>query len=135
MVGVACAAHCRAEHHADVALLMLMYTVAAYRPRRDSILVLAAYAAGSFYAIVTWGPVRGINLLERALVISVLFFGSALIAWVLGDSMRYRRGYYAALEDKAARLEAERHAQAEASPPRPSGPGLPGSCTTWSPTM
>jgi signal transduction histidine kinase len=98
--------------NADVALLVLIYTVAAYRPRRDSVVVLAAYAAGSFYAIVTWGPVRGINLLERALVISVLFFGSALVAWVLGDSMRYRRGYYAALEDKAARLEAERHAQA-----------------------
>jgi len=26
--------------------------------------------------------------------------GSSLIAWVLGDSMRYRRGYYSALEDR-----------------------------------
>ena len=43
----------------------------------------------------------------------MLFGGLALLAWVLGDSMRYRRGYYAALEDKAARLEAERHAQAK----------------------
>ena len=34
------------------------------------------------------------------------------MVWILGDSMRYRRGYYAALEDRAARLEAERHAQA-----------------------
>ena len=42
-----------------------------------------------------------------------LFGGMALLAWVLGDSMRYRRGYYAALEDRAARLEAERDAQAK----------------------
>jgi signal transduction histidine kinase len=36
-----------------------------------------------------------------------------VLVWVLGDSMRYRRGYYAALEDRAARLEAERDAQAK----------------------
>ena len=42
-----------------------------------------------------------------------MFAGSSLIAWVLGDSMRYRRGYYASLEDRAARLERERDAQAQ----------------------
>jgi signal transduction histidine kinase len=96
----------------DVALLVLIYTVAAYRPRRDSAVVLALYSAGSIIAAITWGPVRGIDLVELIGFVSVLFFGSAVIAWVLGDSMRYRRGYYAALEDRAARLEAERHAQA-----------------------
>ncbi len=37
-----------------------------------------------------------------------------LAAWVLGDSVayRYRRAYYASLEERAARLEAERDAQA-----------------------
>ena len=44
---------------------------------------------------------------------SVVFAGSSLIAWVLGDSVRYRRGYYASLEDRAARLERERDAQAQ----------------------
>ena len=96
----------------DVALLVLIYTVAAYRPRRDSAVVLALYSAGSIIAAITWGPVRGIDLVELIGFVSVLFFGSAVIAWVLSDSMRYRRGYYAALEDRAARLEAERHAQA-----------------------
>ena len=96
----------------DVALLVLIYTVAAYRPRRDSAVVLALYSAGSVIAAITWGPVRGVDLVELIGFVSVLFFGSAVIAWVLGDSMRYRRGYYAALEDRAARLEAERHAQA-----------------------
>ena len=40
--------------------------------------------------------------------------GAALTAWVLGDSVayRYRRAYYASLEERAARLEAERDAQA-----------------------
>jgi signal transduction histidine kinase len=42
-----------------------------------------------------------------------VFAGPALLAWVLGDSMRYRRAYYASLEDRAARLEAERDAQAK----------------------
>jgi hypothetical protein len=36
--------------------------------------------------------------------------GAALTAWVPGDSVayRYRRAYYAALEERAARLQAER---------------------------
>ena len=42
----------------------------------------------------------------------VVVGGTALVAWVLGDSMRYRRAYYLALEDRAARLERERDAQA-----------------------
>ena len=35
------------------------------------------------------------------------------LAWVLGDSMRTRRAYYAQLEERAARLEKEREAQAK----------------------
>ena len=38
---------------------------------------------------------------------AALFYGPALLAWLLGDSMRWRRGYYRALEERAARLEAE----------------------------
>jgi signal transduction histidine kinase len=37
----------------------------------------------------------------------------ALTAWLLGDMMRWRRGFYAALEERAARLERERDAQAQ----------------------
>ena len=43
----------------------------------------------------------------------VVYGGTALLAWVLGDSMRYRRAYYVALEDRAARLERERDIQAQ----------------------
>jgi signal transduction histidine kinase len=57
--------------------------------------------------------VPGILLFWRLVFASILFGGLELAIWILGDSMRYRRGYYAALEDKAARLEAERNAQAK----------------------
>jgi signal transduction histidine kinase len=98
----------------DVAVLVMIYTVAAYRPRRDSLTVLAICLIGSGIAVVAWSPVRGVaGLVERVFLASVMFGGTALIAWVLGDSMRYRRGYYAALEDRAAQLEAEKDAQAK----------------------
>jgi signal transduction histidine kinase len=97
----------------DVAVLVLIYTVAAYRPRRESVITLLICLAGSAVAIAVWVPTRDAQRLLLALFLAVLFGGSTLTAWVLGDSMRYRRGYYAELEDKAARLEAERHAEAK----------------------
>ena len=97
----------------DVAVLILLYTVAAYRPRRNSIPALLACLGGAALAAMAWAPVRGIDLTQRLIFAALLVGGLALAAWVLGDSMRYRRGYYAALEDKAARLEAERHAEAK----------------------
>ncbi|HXZ63538.1 MAG TPA: histidine kinase [Streptosporangiaceae bacterium] len=98
----------------DVALLVLLYTVAAYRPRRYSIPALLTCIGGSLIAVLVWLPVPGqVGLPERLFVASFLFGGISFACWVLGDSMRYRRGYYAALEDKAARLEAERHAEAK----------------------
>lgn len=98
---------------ADVALLVLLYTVAAYRPRRASIMALLVCLAGSAVAVLTWGPVHGVNLIWRLIFSAFLFGGLELTVWILGDSMRYRRGYYAALEERAARLEGERHAQAK----------------------
>jgi signal transduction histidine kinase len=106
---------------ADVAVLILLYTMAAYRPRRASITALLVCLAGSTVAVLEWGPSLGGPpggptgpQLATRLVFSVFLFGGLELAvWILGDSMRYRRGYYAALEDKAARLEAERSAQAK----------------------
>jgi signal transduction histidine kinase len=97
----------------DVALLVLLYTVAAYRPRR-SIPALLTCIGGSLVAVLVWLPVPAgrVGLGERLLLGICLFGGISLACWILGDSMRYRRGYYAALEDRAARLEAERHAEA-----------------------
>jgi signal transduction histidine kinase len=98
---------------ADVAVLILLYTVAAYRPRKASILALLVCLGGSAIAAYAWLPVHRVDLPWRILFASLLFGGVELTVWILGDSMRYRRGYYAALEDKAARLEAERHAQSK----------------------
>jgi len=98
---------------ADVAILILLYTVAAYRPRKASILALLVCLGGSAIAAYAWIPVNRFDLVWRILFASLLFGGLELTVWILGDSMRYRRGYYAALEEKAARLEAERHAQSK----------------------
>jgi signal transduction histidine kinase len=96
----------------DLAVVMLLYTLAAYRPRRASITGLAICLVGSAVAVARWGPPR-LGLLEWIMVGSIMFAGPSLIAWVMGDSMRYRRAYYASLEDRAARLERERDAQAQ----------------------
>jgi signal transduction histidine kinase len=98
---------------ADLAVLILLYTVAAYRPRQASIMALLVCLGGSTVAVLQWGQVPGVRLFWRLVFASILFGGLELAIWILGDSMRYRRGYYAALEDKAARLEAERNAQAK----------------------
>jgi signal transduction histidine kinase len=96
----------------DAAILVLLYTLAAYSGRRASVAGLAICLIGSAAAVARWAPPY-IGLSHWISVGLVAFAGSSLAAWVLGDSMRYRRGYYAALEDRAARLERERDAQAQ----------------------
>jgi signal transduction histidine kinase len=96
----------------DVTILILLYTLAAYTPRRTSVWGLAVCLAGSAVGIVRWISLSNHSVLGWLTVGAALFAGPALLAWVLGDSMRYRRAYYASLEDRAARLEAERDAQA-----------------------
>jgi signal transduction histidine kinase len=96
----------------DLAILLLLYTLAAYRPRRVSVAGLAVCLIGAVVAVGVWSP-RGVGAVNQILLATVLFSGTALVAWVLGDSMRYRRAYLASLEDRAARLERERDAQAQ----------------------
>jgi signal transduction histidine kinase len=97
----------------DAAILILLYTLAAYAPRRISVWGLAVCLAGSAVGILRWTSLTNHSLLDWLTVGAMLFAGPALLAWVLGDSMRYRRAYYASLEDRAARLEQERDAQAK----------------------
>ncbi len=96
----------------DLPVLILLYTLAAYRPRRYSIPGLAICMLGTAVGVTRWAP-AGLSVLNWIMVGSIMMTGPALIAWVLGDSMRYRRAYYIALEDRAARLERERDAQAQ----------------------
>src|SRR5215471_669754 len=90
---------------ADLAIVILLYTLAAYTPRRISVTGLAICLLGSATAVARWMPDQ-LSVLNAVAVGSIMFAGPSLIAWVFGDSMRYRRAYYTSLEDRAARLEA-----------------------------
>ena len=94
---------------------MLVYTLAAYRPRRISVTGLVITLLAVAAAIGRWAPAYGcIPAPPPCSAALVGLGGSALIAWVLGDHMAppYRRAYYASLEDRAEQAEAERDAQA-----------------------
>jgi len=99
---------------ADLALAVLLYTLAAHAPRRVSLAGLATCLILSGVAISRWGPAHAAHPGASILAAATLLGSVSLTAWVLGDSVayRYRVAYYAALEDRAARLEAERDAQA-----------------------
>jgi len=100
--------------NADLAILVLLYNLAAHRPRRESIVGLVICLAGGVVAVTRWGPAHQPDAGTAVLLAAVGVCGLALTAWVLGDSVayRYRRTQYAALEERAARLEVERDAQA-----------------------
>jgi signal transduction histidine kinase len=98
----------------DFAVVILLYSLAVYRPRPVSIAGLALCLIGLVVAIALWTPAHGTLPSETVLGVAAGLGGTALAAWVLGDSVayRYRRTYYASLEERAARAEAERDAQA-----------------------
>jgi signal transduction histidine kinase len=98
----------------DVAVAILLYTLAAHASRRASVLGLVTCLVLSAIAIAQWGPAHSRDPGLAILAAAALLGSLSLSAWVLGDSVayRYRVAYYAALEDRAARLEAERDAQA-----------------------
>jgi signal transduction histidine kinase len=100
--------------NADLALVVLLYTLAAYRPRQVSIAALMVCLLGSAVAIARWGPAHHEYAGDAVLVAAVGMGGLTLAAWVLGDSVayRYRHAHYAVVEARAAQLEAERDAQA-----------------------
>jgi signal transduction histidine kinase len=100
--------------NADVAIPVLLYTLAAHRPRRVSIAALMVCLAGSALAIARWSPAHGAYAGNAVLGAVGVLGGLSLAAWVLGDSVafRYRHAHYAVVEARAARLEAERDAQA-----------------------
>jgi signal transduction histidine kinase len=92
----------------DLALVPLLYTLAATRPRRVSSAALAVSLLAAPLALLHWarhyqGPLS-------AAMIGI--GGLAVTTWALGDSLAGRRAYNVALEERAARLEAERDAQA-----------------------
>ncbi|MEV0693497.1 sensor histidine kinase [Streptomyces sp. NPDC050388] len=96
---------------ADFALLVIVYTVATVGARWASRLALAAGLCAAPVAQARW-PVEDVSVAGN---IAMVIFQTVpfALAWVLGDSMRTRRAYFAQLEERAARLEKEREAQAK----------------------
>jgi signal transduction histidine kinase len=97
----------------DVAVLVALYTLAAYRPRRIAVPGLLVTLLGSVIAIARWAPEHAIHDWWTLGEVLAVFWGPALTAWLLGDMTRWRRSYYRELEERAARLERERDAQAQ----------------------
>ncbi|MDX6330413.1 MAG: hypothetical protein QOI83_2796 [Streptomycetaceae bacterium] len=98
----------------DFAMLVIVYTVASSGALWASRLALAAGLCAAPIAVLRWPQAMPYpvwtNLIE-AVFLTVPF----ALAWVIGDSLRTRRAYYAQLEERAERLHREREAQSKAA--------------------
>ncbi len=90
-----------------IAALFSLYAVAAHAERRRTavyVLVTALVTTLPFPVLApddtSWGDLVGV-------------FALVIASWVLGDNMRVRRANVAAVEERAARLERERDAEAQ----------------------
>ncbi|MEU3413075.1 MULTISPECIES: sensor histidine kinase [unclassified Streptomyces] len=96
---------------ADFAMLVITYTVAAIGARWSSRLALSVSLCAAPLAQIRW-PQEQTGFAGQ-IAIAVFQTVPFVLAWVLGDSMRTRRAYFAQLEERAARLEKEREAQSK----------------------
>ncbi|MER5371942.1 sensor histidine kinase [Streptomyces sp. NPDC002553] len=110
-IGVAQLALDVATMAADFALLVIVYTVAATGVRWSSWLALGTGLSAATLAQMRWP--NGQTSAWGNVAIVVFQTVPFALAWVLGDSMRTRRAYFAQLEERASRLEKEREAQAK----------------------
>ncbi|WP_405724581.1 sensor histidine kinase [Streptomyces sp. NBC_01537] len=97
----------------DFAMLVIVYTVAAQGSGGASRLALVVGLCASPVATLRW-PSEGEGHWGNLVAMVFLTVPFAL-AWVIGDSLRTRRAYYAQLEERAARLQREREAQSKAA--------------------
>lgn len=96
---------------ADFAMLVIVYTVAAEGARWASRFALGAGLCAAPLAHLRW-PNDQTNVAGN-IALTVFMTVPFALAWVLGDSIRTRRAYFAQLEERAARLEKEREAQSK----------------------
>ncbi|OEU94405.1 sensor histidine kinase [Streptomyces oceani] len=96
---------------ANFAFLVIIFTAASRHVIWASRFAFAGACVAPTLSGIRW-PHEGQSAVEAALS-TVLLTGLFILAWVLGDSMRTRRDYYSQLEERAARLEQEREAQAK----------------------
>ncbi|MBO2451545.1 sensor histidine kinase [Actinomadura barringtoniae] len=91
---------------ADIAVLMALYAVAAYQPRRWGVAAALVAEFGVVLIVISgtythggWEARRGTFIALTIVVVGV---------WILGLYMRTRRAYMTSLEERAERLELER---------------------------
>ncbi|GGS93577.1 sensor histidine kinase [Streptomyces violaceus] len=96
---------------ADFAMLVIVYTVAVEGARWASRFALVAGLCAAPMAQLRWSSDQ--TGVAGNIVLAVLQTVPFALAWVLGDSIRTRRAYFAQLEERAARLEKEREAQSK----------------------
>ncbi|MCQ4081000.1 sensor histidine kinase [Streptomyces sp. RB6PN25] len=98
---------------ADFAMLVIVYTVASTGARWASLLALVGGLCAAPLAQWRWHSSfdTGWTWLIQAVFLTIPF----ALAWVIGDSLRTRRAYYAQLEERAERLQREREAQSKAA--------------------
>ncbi|MFD3941185.1 sensor histidine kinase [Streptomyces sp. NPDC058579] len=114
VIGVAQLAFGIMPFFADFAMLVIIYTVAAHDgPRWASRLALAAGLSAATLSQLRWPDQEEINSTAAHVFFTVIMTVPFALAWVLGDSLRTRRAYFAQLEERASRLEREREAQAK----------------------
>ncbi|MGW2015402.1 sensor histidine kinase [Streptomyces sp. NPDC001927] len=114
VIGVAQLAFGLMPFFADFAMLVIIYTVAAHDgPRWASRLALAAGLSAATLSQLRWPDQEEINSTAAHVFFTIIMTVPFALAWVLGDSLRTRRAYFAQLEERASRLEQEREAQAK----------------------
>ncbi|GAA0942396.1 sensor histidine kinase [Actinocorallia libanotica] len=91
---------------ADAALLVALYTVAAWSERRWTVAAAVVLTAGIVLASWRWSPDG------RFLASVAALTAMAAVTAVLGSNIRDKRTYLSALEDRAVRLEHERDQRA-----------------------
>ncbi|MER8045685.1 sensor histidine kinase [Streptomyces sp. NPDC094032] len=97
----------------DFAMLVIIYTVAAHDgPRWASRLALSGGLSAALLSQLRW-PLEDSRSSAATVFFTIIMTVPFALAWVLGDSLRTRRAYFAQLEERASRLEKEREAQAK----------------------
>jgi len=96
---------------ANFALLVIVFTNASRNVRWASRFALVGALVAPTVSTLRW-PDESQDT-TGAVLGTVFLTVTFLLAWVLGDSLRTRRAYYTQLEERAARLEKEREAQAK----------------------
>ncbi len=97
----------------DFAMLVIIYTVASGNTRWASRYALVACVAAPVLATLRWPDPPEYSSTGKSIMGIVFLTVPFVLAWVLGDSVRTRRAYWAQLEERATRLEKEREQQAQ----------------------